>query len=103
MTNGKEIAETTIMYLGGTGKLKAMIGATSFSYDEQGTLTFMFKMFAKANLIRLVLDSSDTYTMKFEKYNRRTGKIASHKEFEGLYFDQLKEVFERETGLYLSL
>lgn len=101
--DGKQIAETTLMYLGGTGRLSAMIGAKNFSHDGNGTLSFMFKMFKKANVVRFVLDASDTYTMKLEKYNSRTHDISEYKTIDGLYFDQLKEVFEQETGLYLTL
>ncbi len=29
--------------------------------------------------------------------------VTNEKVFEGIYFNQLKEIFELETGLYLSL
>ena len=103
MSQGQQIAETTLQYLGGSGKLKAMIGAKDFSHDKNGTLTFKFKSFKKANIAQFILDPSDTYTVKLLKYNQRSREVTEYKTIEGLYFDQLKEYFERETGLYLSL
>jgi hypothetical protein len=48
-----------------------------------------------------------------DDYNMELGRIVKKKfgvfeyvkkeEFEGIYFDQLKPIFEETTGLYLSL
>lgn len=97
----KQIAETTLMQLGGYGRLKAMIGAEFFSYDDKGTLTFKFKGCRKANYLEVVLDADDTYTMVFLKITNPTRKEVG--KFSGLYCDQLQGIFENETGLYLSL
>jgi len=44
------------MQLGGYGKLRAMIGANNFSYDEKGTLKFMFRGCQKANFLEVILN-----------------------------------------------
>ena len=98
-----ETAAMTMTYLGGKANLQTMIGAHGFTVDEKGTLTFQFKGSRKANVAQFRLDADDTYTIKFMHYNRRTCLITDKGEMNGLYFDQLVEVFERFTGLYLSL
>lgn len=102
-TTGQEIAQTTLTYLGGMGKLKAMIGANHFSHDENGTLTFRFQSFNKANIAQFILASDDTYTVNLLKQNRKSLEVTTYKSVDGLFWDQLKVYFEEETGLYLSL
>lgn len=92
---------SSLMQLGGYGKLRAMIGANNFSYDEKGTLKFMFRGCQKANFLEVILNPDDTYTMVFGKITSLDKKEVGR--FEGVYWKQLKLVFEAETGLYLSL
>jgi hypothetical protein len=99
----KMIAETTLQQLGGAGRLTAMIGAKHFGYDKNGTLTFQFKMCKKANGVRIELNGKDLYDVTFTKFNARTYEVKEVHKFEDVYADQLKEVFESFTGLYLSL
>lgn len=84
-----------------TGALKLMIGAKNFSFGESG-VSFIFKMFRKANVCRIELnESTDLYNLVFSKIARYELKEVLR--FDGLYCDQLKEVFERETGLTLTV
>lgn len=62
--------------------------------------------------ITVILDASDTYTVKFDKVtkyrmNARTGEMVGGAktlaELDGVYVDSLKAVIESNTGLYLSL
>ncbi len=93
----QRIALTTLEQLGGHGKLKAMIGARKISHDNEGTLFFTFSGSRKANEVRIILTPTDTYDMNFYK----NGK---HKEeYNDIYSDKLKPVFEESTGLYISL
>lgn len=103
-------------------RLKAMIGAKNFSYDSRkaANLTFHFagkakkinfteawvenpkKKTSRPNCLKIELDAStDYYTMTF-------GNIYGGRYFEAepipmLGWEQLKDVFESTTGLYLSL
>jgi hypothetical protein len=97
-----QLAQTIINQMGGTGRLSAMIGANNFVTTENG-VQFSFKGSRKANRCTVTLDASDTYTMKLYKVNARTFDFSMTAEHEDLYWDMLKPVFERETGLYLSL
>jgi hypothetical protein len=112
MTN-QTIANTTIQQLGGTGRLSAMINAKNFTYDKDGTLTFSFSGCKKINQVTIELNSKDLYNITFTKYTagRMNNKTFEYKEptwkavkeYEDIYNDQLKSVFEETTGLYLSL
>jgi hypothetical protein len=102
-TYGQQIAETTIKYLGGYGKISAMIGAKNFGFDKEGLLRFQFKMFKKANLVTFKVNGKDLYDIKFYKLSTRTGECPLVQEINDLYADQIKKAFEQYTGLYLSL
>jgi hypothetical protein len=71
----QEIAQTILSQLGGSGKLKMMIGASNFTCGDKGQLSFKFKKFRNEVV----------------------------KEFNGVYNDQLIEIFEHFTGLTLSV
>lgn len=94
------MADQTVSYLGGYGRLYTMIGAKHFQYDKEGKLTFKFALCKTANYVSFKLEN-DLYTVQFLKVSKRSMKVAQ--EYEGLFFDQLREVFERYTGLYLSM
>lgn len=99
------VAKTILAQLGGAGRLSAMIGAQNFAGDAT-SLKFRFAAQATngANLIRIQLDASDTYTVEFYKIGRapefECEKINS---ISFVYGDQLVPVIESETGLRLSL
>jgi hypothetical protein len=100
--NRLAVAETILRQMGGAGKLTAMIGAHTFVGSEN-SLTFKWKARAKdgANILRVTLDPSDTYTMEFFRY--RSGKVKPLQSFEGVYAEDLRRIFESTTGLYIRL
>jgi len=94
----------TIDQLGGVGRLATMIGARDFVQDNDGrTIQFGFKGSRKANKVRITLEASDTYTVEFFKYNRRTFECPIVASFEDVHADMLRDVFESTTGLCLSI
>ena len=109
MTTTKEerlsVANTIINQMGGANRLGAMIGANGFmaNDDECGGLVFSFKSCRKANKCRVTLLDNDTYRFELLKFNRRTYDWPVVYELDNVYWDMLKSVFEKETGLYLSL
>ncbi|OQA77035.1 MAG: hypothetical protein BWY30_01179 [Tenericutes bacterium ADurb.Bin239] len=88
----------------GGNRLVAMIGAKNFVRDERNyTIGFKFAAKAKnkANYCRIKLNSMDLYDVEFISIRGVNVKtISNHND---LYADMLKNVFETETGLYLSL
>ena len=101
--NGKQIANETINQMGGFSKLAAMVGAHNFVYDNDGMVKFSFKMCGKTNMIKIELSSDDLYDVSFYKFSRKNATCDLVAEHNGIYNDQLRSIFERETGLYLSL
>lgn len=103
----QQVANTIAQQFGGTGRLKAMLGAKNFSShrDGLGALSFKFPSPHKGpNYCKITLDRNDTYSVEFGRI--RGGKKLTYtivKTFKGVYFDQLKEIFEKTTGLYISL
>lgn len=102
---------------GGFGRLQAMLGAEPVSITDN-TFTFSFKMFSKANLFKIELDEGlDLYNCYFIKKRKYTtndfmkGIQPTDKKFEpvvvkeikGIFFDEVKDFFERTTGLRTSL
>lgn len=85
--------------MGGHKRLSVMIGAKDFIAIEKG-LQFKFKM-SKWNCVNIVLNDSDTYTMKFcqiKGYNLKEGP-----EIKDVYFDKLQSIFTENTGLVIHL
>lgn len=86
----------------GLNVLAMMIGAKNFVSLDTG-LQFQFAKFAgcKSNYCYIELLPDDTYLMRL--YSIRKYEMKEHCEARGLYCDQLREVFERETGLVLGV
>jgi hypothetical protein len=93
-----QTATTILSQLGGR-RFIAMTGAKNFVGDAS---TLMFSVPAgKVNKVRVTLDASDTYTVEF--YKVRGVDVAKRASHSGVYFDQLRAIFEAETGLRTSL
>lgn len=109
------IAKTILEQMGGSRRLEAFLGAHCFVAHERA-VSFKWKARSKSNYVKITLNSMDTYDLEFgrlrnvkpkdyspeeiERACRESYKVVS--KHEGIYFDQLMDVFERETGLYLS-
>lgn len=97
------IADTIIEQLGrSTGNMVRMIGAHTFTAGEH-SLTFKFKAKAEngANCVRITLGSCDTYRVEFIKLHGVN--VWTKGEFSYIGADGLRPLFEKETGLFLSL
>jgi len=95
-----EVAKTILAQMGGA-KLSVMTGANSFAALESG-LRFKVPMKTKngANMVQVRLTPEDLYDMEF--FRVWGNKVTNRGSFSGVYADQLVEIFEGETGLYLS-
>jgi len=93
-----EVAQTIATQLGGTSRLQAFTGAYNFG-TSGNNLTFRIKN-RKVNYVRITLNSKDLYDLQF---GRVSGvKFTVIKEYNDIYNDQLVELFEQTTGMYLS-
>jgi hypothetical protein len=99
------VAETILSQMGGANRIRAFVGTSQFishpeSQKDQGGVSFRFKGSRKFNHLKVTLDWSDTYSLSFSKLNRY-GESTKQKDFPMVYCDQLVEVFEQTTELYL--
>jgi len=99
MSKNQEIAETILQQLGGSRRLVMMVGAYNFVVVENG-VAFKIKN-AKANYIKIKLNSMDLYDLEVGRIRGTTYKVVTEKN--DLYFDMLKPAIEEATGMYLSL
>lgn len=102
MTHNRMITETILQQLGG-GRFVVMTGAKNLAEVDRG-LGFMLPGNLTRdgiNAVKIVLDPSDTYTVKFMKMTRT--KLTVIKEVSDVYCDMLQDVFEDATGLYTHL
>ena len=97
---GMEIANEILRQLGGP-RVAVMIGGKGFVGGEN-FLQFGFKARAKdgINSIRIELDASDTYTVRFHRI--RSGAAKEVDSMSDIYCDVLKGLCERRTGLAFS-
>ena len=103
------MANTVLNQMGGVNRLVCMVGASNFvfgktDYDgnKEPMVYFRFKMNRKMNVCKVIYNSGmDLYVMQFLKCGKNGCKIVN--EFENVYCDQLVELFEETTGLYLRM
>jgi hypothetical protein len=101
MATDMTVANTILRQMGGAGRLKAMTGANSFVGTENSvSFRWPSQRPSTGNAIRITLDPDDTYTVDFLRVNKNGAE--SVKRLEGIYADQLMDIFERQTGLYLT-
>jgi len=104
-----KMANETIKQLGGFGRLSSMVNARNIMTDGENSFTLQFSGCKKANRLKITLDrATDTYEVELIFVGRLSRKtfdipVRTHKHFVGLHAEQLREVFERHTGLLISL
>ena len=94
-------ANLLLKQLGGN-KFKAMVGAKDFGIGSDG-LHFKIGRNAKS-ISHVVIDldrGKDLYDIKFLRV--RAGKIKVVKKLEGIYANQLGEIFKKYTGMNVRL
>jgi hypothetical protein len=98
-----QIAKTILQQLGGN-KFVVMTGAKNLTSIGNG-LSFRLPGhgFTKngINYVKIILAPSDTYNIELGKIRGTTYKIINT--INDVYFDQLQEIFTRETGLNTHL
>lgn len=94
------IADTIAAQMGGYARMDLMLGDAAFVRSENG-LVIHFTGSRVANCCEIELTPEDTYRVAFSKI--RGIKILNPRRFDGIYANGLKSLFERQTGLYLSL
>lgn len=100
--SSSQIGHTILQQMGGGGKIAAMLGVKKFILLPNGVkFQWPNKQRTRGNLVEILLDPDDTYTMNF--YNASGSGAKLVKEYKMVYADQLKKIFETQTGWFLSL
>ncbi len=93
-----EIGRTILDQMGGVGRIRAMTGAKLFRLLPDGVLfTFPNPHRSRGNGVRITLQPDDEYKVEFLSGNRPV------KTYDGIGDDNLIELFEKQTGVYLHL
>ena len=98
-----QVAQTILDQMGGKSRLVAMTGAKNFVYNNDW-VSFQFPnkgAKTRGNYLKITLNGMDTYDMVFgyiRGYNFKTIKT-----YNGVFAEQLSEIFSRMTGLHLRL
>ena len=95
-----QVANTILQQLGGR-RFLAMTGAHNLVATNDSLSMKLRRNKSKANYLKIELDVTDTYTMKFIQF--RAGKTTVLKEHDGVYFDMLQGLFTDFTGMYTKL
>lgn len=91
-----DIANTILRQLGGN-KFIAMTGSKNFLSNGNSLSMHLTKNKIGARFLKITLNSMDLYDMIFSK--EKKGELIILEKHEGLYCDQLQEVFTNVTGL----
>jgi hypothetical protein len=83
-------------------KALAMLGAYDLVAFDTG-LQLKIRGSRKVNVIRVTLDPTDTYTVKFSRWQPKRMVNTAVADFSHVHADELNELIERTTGLYTSL
>ena len=93
-----DLANTILKQIGGMNRLVMFTGAKKFAALPNGV---SFKIGNRSiNYVRITLNGRDLYDMEFALI--RGGKMTNKKDYTDIYSDQLKSIFEKATGMYLS-
>jgi len=96
------IGRTILQQMGGAGRLKAMLGMNYVRFLPSGVeFSWPNKTRTKGNLVRVILEPSDTYKMEFFNATRGSRKLV--KSLRDVYAEDLVHLFEHQTGWFLRL
>ena len=110
------VAQTILNQLGGN-KFIAMTGSKNFTSDGNTLNMTLTGNRSGANHLKITLNGLDTYDMEFIKYtkarvkidkankavNYTPDKLITVKSLDGIYCDQLQDIFTSVTGLETHL
>jgi len=97
------VAKTILSQMGGN-RLAVMTGAKNFAGTEN-SLSFRFPNRRGPNFCRVTLTAMDDYTVEFIRIRKRKGipEMKTTAKYEGIYADQLQDIFTEATGLATHL
>lgn len=100
-TNAQTIAETILNQIGGARRLSMMCGCKNFVATGEGLQFAVGTNEKRVNRCVVTLGADDLYSVQFGRYSMRKLTFDVLAQHDGVYADQLRALFERETGMYL--
>jgi len=98
--SNEEIARTILAQLGGN-KFCAMTGVKNLGFGDRCLIFKIGKNCKQVNHVTVTLEGSDLYTMTFQWVTKKKNTVKA--KYEGVFCDQLQELFTEATGMYTSL
>jgi hypothetical protein len=93
-----QVAKTILDQFGGKMALVLIGGKAKVVENGQGIgIKWPNKQRSKGNYVEIVLKPDDTYEMTFFNGTKKV------KSYDGVYADQLQDIFEKQTGWYLTM
>lgn len=95
--------QQTLSQLGGWSRVKSFLGAKHLSYGDGGrSLSFKFpnRKRSKPNFVKITVNPRDYYDIEFGRIQKYDYKVLES--FTDVPGENLVDVFQRTTGLYLS-
>lgn len=93
------VGKTIIDQMGGP-RIGRFLGWTDLKMLPKGVeFKWPNKQRTRGNMVRIVLEPSDTYTMTFFNATANGQKVV--KRYDDVYADMLVDIFERQTSWYL--
>ena len=98
------VSQTILDQLGGRG-FSMITGSRNYTTSHEGRgLTFQVGSNSKGvTHVEIVLEASDTYTVRFSRLDAKTLKFTTLAEREDVYVEDLLDIFEDCTGLFATL
>lgn len=93
------VAQTIYDQLGGN-RFRMLTGSHSFVGGKDFLQMKLRRNATRANTLKITLNAMDTYDVVFATAGKRGWKVV--KEINGAYCDQLMDIFEETTGLYVT-
>jgi uncharacterized protein YwlG (UPF0340 family) len=102
MNKINETAKTIIQQLGGLTLLRLLLGTRKVLFNDKG-IDFDIQGCAKINRVHIEYDAGmDLYKMKFFRVPASKAPLNLVAQYEEVYADQLCDMIESETGLFLG-
>lgn len=101
-TADEAIGKTILKQMGGSQRLQMMLGVKEFLFLTNGVaFAWPNKTPSKGNYLAVKLNGLDLYDMTFSMVGRGAKKTV--KVFNDIYAEDLKGIFEKQTGWYLRM
>lgn len=99
----KTVSDTILTQLGGS-RFLTMTGAKNLATSGTDLSFHLPKALKKGiNLVKVTLEANDTYTVKFYKFSQRKFLLNVVHEEEMVYTENLRSLFEEQTGYLTGL